>query len=578
MLRRKLEMSGVDLNVATDLNSSYDEEGAPTPEAVKLMARQMESINAPLPLKKNSSVPAGKDRDALVSPASSHKHGSTHASKKEKAETAPPAVTPIATKAATQDDEDDAYADEDFEDDAAKSKPSSAALYFKPAPKISLVTEVSRRFDPVDLIVPDIEQLTRSSTQAALKLSHAASNVSINTQPDEQFDVTTASDSMRHSAAAAVHQALSFVANEEPDFLGRLSASASFKKEPSYSDIKSRDKEESFAPSVKVAKKEPEPAAPETEDPYAEDTYDDDFVDADAEPASTRAKPAAFSPAPAVNNAFPARAVNNNNQSPSPTYSQKSSNDKPTGSRYAPEDDDQVNISPSVTPNSAPSVKSPVSAISSTPVATAPSSVQKTAAPVAAGAAANAEPDDAYEEDNYEDEFDADDGDLSPAKASAKASGKTPAPASPQKVPVPAPIVTAPYLPAALAKAEEDENFEYDLSSKKNAVSSARVVVKNSKIESPAPAANVADEPADDEYELDPTPVASTKVSAASPARGPVVTVPESQVLAPQAEVPAVVASPSKQQPAARAQSAPAEDEYAADEFDDYDVSFADDA
>lgn len=578
MLRRKLEMSGVDLDIiipSSDVNAeadagmgnSRDEDMMPTPEAVKLMARQMESINAPM-AKKNapavsvSSTRSGS-REGLLSPAVSRKHSSNSTSKKEAPQTAnssPAARIAVSNNGdGNEEYEDDAYADEDFEEDV-RSKPGTAHRPEHPAPKIMLVTEISRRFDQGDLLVPDLEELTKNSTTEAEKLAHAPSNISINSQPDEEFDVTTKSNSMRHSGAAAVHQALSFVADEQPDFLGKISAGPSFTN-----DV------DPPPPTSAVQKVADPEATQENEDPYAEDTYDDDFIDADAdaEPTSVRVKSAAM----AISEVSPAPISTTSLQS-SPATLQPL-----TSSKYDREDDDEVRISSSASPM--PS-RAPVL------VPSGEASPVKSTAVVAASTTAKTQDkekeEDAYEEDNYEDEFDADEGEASsPAKA-----------ASMKASPVPSPKVASSYQPLQKQEIEVSNDNDADFDELSYQLSSKKVAADQEEAVSAAalPAAAAAESyktpittssytaPADeDDYELDPTPVASMKVKTDSPVRESVASVSEPTPSAPAPSsvaidiVSATVVSPPMQSEP-RAQSAPGDDEYAADEFDDYDVSF----
>lgn len=275
MLRKKLEMTGLNLSFQND---DVLDDSAPTPQAVRMMAMQMESLNASTDKAKPLPAPMvkGPSTSDLMFGRISRQASSVKQS----------------LAAATEDDknEDNDYADDDFEDDA-KSKPGTASAPAAEAARASAEAPVkmlqtkqfSRKFEELELSVPDVSRYIKPIAEEDINKKHR--RASITYASEEVFQVGTEEEtaSMRFSGLAAVHDALAFDKEEKPynyspdSSIKQAVPAVSQPVAPVYEEVKP-----AVVPSA--TSKVPEPDA----DEYEEDTYEDEFVDEDAE---TETKP-----------------------------------------------------------------------------------------------------------------------------------------------------------------------------------------------------------------------------------------------------------------------------------------------
>jgi hypothetical protein len=553
MLRRKLEISGVDL---------YDteEEGAPTPEAVRVMAREMEMLNAPAQHKSASTKSAPK---VSPTPAVMSRHASVGANPSTGSFDAQPYVPPKVTHAVSYTSglrppadtslmfsasiaqalerdpsgisipgpaagspslsqgkfspesaasanaikshsaDEDGY-DDDFEQDAASKpgtakKPDAESAPEAPPPLLQ-VKQFSRKFEQIELNVPDIARFTKGHTDPKKQVSR---HHSIN-------DDRLVAGRDAEETVGAVQEAFAFnYGNFEADHPQIIATAKELLNVP--------DKE--YSGSSKKAQTPPspkrEPAA--QEDEYGDndfDRYEDDF-------AAT------------------------------------SQTDEPLAQSRSEQE-----VSPHAQPATygSPSTKqSTKEAMQSVPEGTGETD--------AAGEA------EAYEDDNYEEEFEADEDRPKTGKANAVA---VQLPASTKASPTKAQSVKATTAPAAAE--EEDEYPDFDaleeskpsvgvsgLSTKVPAMSpSVKVAPKSVKTAAAASAALEEDEDYPDfgtEQEAGPAPVPSKTIAPLEPA-------PLAAASAPPGATPTKPRTVSS-----RPATAEEGDEYGDEDFDDYEVS-----
>jgi hypothetical protein len=562
MLRKKLEMSGV------DLSGQDPDDFAPTPEAVRLMARELESLNVPVKRQESEKVASSTSghasaRDGTVTPAGSADTALLFgASIAHTLERAPSKLTALLASAPSQSKlpqepeneyEDDAYADDDFEQDPSKPGTAQKPPKSAPAPPIQLVREVSRMFDQPTLTVPDVDRLIKPSPPKPLAEPRVKS---ILVETDDEIEVTHASTSMRHSAAAAVHEALSFNFNEsfEADHPSILALSK---------EVSQLSSEERMLPtaSEKIAQSRKEAQA---EDEYEEDNYEDDFADFEK---SQRGVPESPSVAASVKN--------NAAASPSSKYNSSFQAESPSAKAST--------ASPAVV--SAPAVSERV--ILSAPAVSAPET-----APAAAAA-------DEYEEDAYEEEFEQDEDRPKTVKAGSarpapSVKAEEPAAASPSRKDSVESEKPSPYQPAyqpsskappaqeSAAQSQQEVSSPYQPSYQSS--TKAPVVQESAKSagaagspyksakDTSSPARNNFDNLYDDFDDAEDAPAIAPTAASSKPSVSPVRDAPPAPAPA-VAPVTASVASPAKSpQKTAKAE----DDEYGDEGFDEYEVSFND--
>lgn len=354
-------MSGVELGLG--LGSDTEDDGAPTPEAVRLMAREMERLSAPTQQARNQSKKEQpqqaqqksastkspvKGASSTEPPAAMSRHstvGGLSAAELVEAQRAfsPPKVTHTVTyttglrppadtslmfgasieKALERDAsglvspsmmlgspshsqgnisvgasapaaepagaEEDSYGD-DFEPDAV-SKPSTAKKPDSPVgarPPLLQVKDFSRKFEQIELNVPDIERYTKAQPEQKVQISrhHSIHDDRIAVGRDNEETV------------GAVKEAFSFNYGDFKEDHPQILATA---KELS----KVPDRQYSSPPSKKVqTPSSPKAEAAAEEEDYGDndfDTYEDDFA------ATTEMPPVADDPVREERESSPAR-------------------------------------------------------------------------------------------------------------------------------------------------------------------------------------------------------------------------------------------------------------------------------
>jgi hypothetical protein len=550
MLRRKLEISGVDL---------YDteEEGAPTPEAVRVMAREMEMLNAPVQHKSASTKSAPK---VSPTPAVMSRHASVGANPSTGSFDAQPYVPPKVTHAVSYTSglrppadtslmfsasiaqalerdpsglsipgpaagspslsqgkfspesaasvnankshsaDEDGY-DDDFEQDAASKpgtakKPDAESAPEAPPPLLQ-IKQFSRKFEQIELNVPDIARFTKGHTDPKKQVSR---HHSIN-------DDRLVAGRDAEETVGAVQEAFAFnYGNFEADHPQIIATAKELLHVP--------DKEYSGS-----SKKAQTPPSPKREHAAQEDEYgDNDFDRYEDDFAAT------------------------------------SQTDEPLAQSRSEQD-----ASPHAQPTTygSPSTKqSTKEAMQSVPEGTGETD--------AAG--------EAYEDDNYEEEFEADEDRPKTGKANAVA---VQLPASTKASPTKA---QSEATTARAAAEEEDEYPDFDaleeskpsvvvsgLSTKVPAMSpSVKVAPKSVKTAAAASAALEEDEDYPDfgtEQEAESAPVPSKTAAPLEPA-------PLAAASAPSGATPTKPRTVSS-----RPATAEEGDEYGDEDFDDYEVS-----
>jgi len=297
MLRKKLEMTGLNLSFQND---DPLDDSAPTPQAVRMMAQQMESLNASTDKAKPLPAPMvkGPSTSDLMFGRISRQASSVKQS----------------LAAATEDEknEDNDYADDDFEDDFAKSKPGTAKApvveaahaHVEAPAKMLQTKQFSRKFEELELSVPDVSRYIKPIAEEDINKKHRRASITYASEEVFQVGTEEESASMRYSGMAAVHDALSFETEEQPY---NYSPDSSIKQAKTVVPLQAAPVREEAKPIVVAStpSKAPEPEG----DDYEEDTYEDEFADEDAEtetkPVTTATKASvpvmeAFSPTPAA--------------------------------------------------------------------------------------------------------------------------------------------------------------------------------------------------------------------------------------------------------------------------------------